>query len=56
VIAGEQIPLVIDELPCSPHSARTLKKDRDSRRRRIAREESDRIAALAENLRGWARR
>ncbi len=52
VIAGEQIPLVIDELPMlaalGPHTEEGI-EIRDAAELRV--KESDRIAALAENLR-----
>ncbi|HEY6268003.1 MAG TPA: 3-phosphoshikimate 1-carboxyvinyltransferase [Candidatus Acidoferrum sp.] len=52
VIAGEQIPLVIDELPMlaalGPHTEEGI-EIRDATELRV--KESDRIAALAENLR-----
>jgi len=52
VIAGEQIPLLIDELPMlaalGPHTEEGI-EIRDAAELRV--KESDRIAALAENLR-----
>src|SRR5258708_29810216 len=52
VIAGEQIPLVIDELPMlaalGPYTEEGI-EIRDAAELRV--KESDRIAALAENLR-----